>query len=61
MPELTELQQTQIVYAYFTLDQWKLMAELAVMATWKISTTPQTCNDIKELLTKFPSSALTSI
>lgn len=53
--ELTELQKTQIVYSYFTLEQWKLIA-CAVQCFENEGFCKQ--EDVDGILQKLPSAVL---
>ena len=54
MPELTELQKTQAAYAYFTLEEWKTLAEAMKCLDREGYADTETMN----ILAKFPSAAL---
>ena len=58
MPEvkyLTDFQRMQVAYAYFTLEEWKLLAK----AMWALENNGQAeTKDIEKILVKFPSAVL---
>jgi hypothetical protein len=62
--ELTGLQKMQIAYAYFTLEEWQLLAKCVrhVAREARDGTLPQgngvTQNKVNTMLVKFPSAVL---
>ena len=54
--ELSELQKTQAAYAHFTLEEWKLLANLCQHPAW--TPTHKQYELLKSILTKMPSAVL---
>lgn len=57
---MTELQKTQAAYAYFTLDEWKLLARALrhAEATLEGTNEPVPLTMFNNILVKLPSAAL---
>lgn len=60
MPELTELQKMQAAYAYFTLEEWKILASCVSHRRAYFQNTDMELNEeaTKQMLSKFPSAVL---
>lgn len=60
MENLTELQKTQIVYQYFTLEEWQLLVRCISHARADLYGTRQAIDEEKvhAMLVKFPSAVL---
>lgn len=54
--QLTELQKTQAAYAYFTLEEWKMIAE-GIRKLRPVNTSFH-LKEINNILVKLPSAAL---
>ena len=63
MPEvkyLTDLQKMQVVYAHFTLEEWKLLYRCICVTKGELYGTKQALdeNKVNAMLAKFPSAVL---
>lgn len=63
MPEvkyLTDLQRMQVAYAYFTLEEWQLLARCVRTTEGELYGTKQALdeNKVNAMLVKFPSAVL---
>lgn len=58
--QLTESQKTQIAYAHFTLDEWKIIAYCISHARAELFGTRQAIDPdtLRDILVKFPSAVL---
>ena len=54
----TPAQQLATVYQYFTLEEWKLMAQALELAVYEGHFDNLAESKVQKLLTKFPSAAL---
>ncbi len=61
MPQgLTGLQKTQVAYAHFTLEEWKIIARCISHTRADLFGTKQALNPdaVRDILVKFPSAVL---